>query len=70
MNHTGRLLAAAVSLAAVASLAMTACSPAPALPAEEKAAVLNWLAKTNEEKLSPRAAKLKRELAKKAKAAA
>jgi len=47
MNHTGRILAAAVSLAAVASLAVTACSPAPALPAEEKAAVLNWLAKTN-----------------------
>ena len=31
MNHTGRLLAAAVSLAAVASLAVTACS-APAAP--------------------------------------
>ena len=49
MNHTGRLLAAAVSLAAVASLAVTACS-APAAPAhrtEEQAAVLNWLAKTN-----------------------
>ena len=30
MNHTGRILAAAVSLAAVASLAVTACSaPAP-----------------------------------------
>ena len=28
MNHTGRLLAAAVSLAAVASLAVTACSVA------------------------------------------
>src|ERR1700761_1221425 len=49
MNHTGRLLAAAVSLAAVASLAVTACS-APAAPAhrtEEQSAVLNWLAKTN-----------------------
>ena len=30
----------------------------------------NWLVKTSEEKLSPRAAKLKRELAKKAKSAA
>ena len=30
----------------------------------------NWLTKTSEDKLSPRAAKLKRELAKKAKAAA
>ena len=29
----------------------------------------NWLAKTGEDKLSPRAAKLKREIAKKAKAA-
>jgi hypothetical protein len=52
MNRTGRILAAAVSLAAVASLAVTACSPAPAQAvkgqaAEEKAAVLNWLAKTN-----------------------
>jgi hypothetical protein len=52
MNHTGRILAAAVSLAAVASLAVTACSPAPAQAvkgqaAEEKAAALNWLAKTN-----------------------
>ena len=45
MNHTGRLLAAAVSLAAVASLAVTACSapasPAPAHRTEEQAAVLN-----------------------------
>jgi hypothetical protein len=51
MNHTGRLLAAAVSLATVASLAVTACSapagPAPAHRTEEQAAVLNWLAKTN-----------------------
>ena len=51
MNHTGRLLAAAVSLAAGASLAVTACSapvgPAPAHRTEEQAAVLNWLAKTN-----------------------
>src|SRR6476659_4658228 len=46
MTRTGRLLAAAVSLAAVASLAATACS-APASPAPEQAAVLNWLAKTN-----------------------
>jgi large subunit ribosomal protein L28 len=30
----------------------------------------NWLTKTSEDKLSPRAAKLKRELAKKAKLAA
>ena len=30
----------------------------------------NWLAKTSEDKLSPRAAKLKREIAKKAKSAA
>jgi len=47
MNRTGKILAAAVSLAAVASLAVTACSSAPALPAEEQAAVLHWLAKTN-----------------------
>ena len=51
MNHTGRILAAAVSLAAVASLAVTACSapasPAPVPRTEEQAAVLNWLAKTN-----------------------
>src|SRR5262245_26293200 len=53
MNHTGRTLAAAVSLAAVVSLAVTACSapaspaPAPAPRTEEQAAVLNWLAKTN-----------------------
>ena len=47
MNRTGRILAAAVSLAAAASLAVTACSSAPALPAEEHAAVLHWLANTN-----------------------
>ena len=50
MNRSGRILAAAVSLAAVASLAVTACS-APAHPAAEQAAeqaaVQNWLAKTN-----------------------
>ena len=57
MNRTGRILVAAVSLAAVASLGLTACggaAPAPVSPppstahtAAEQAAVLNWLAKTN-----------------------
>jgi hypothetical protein len=59
MNRTGRILVAAVSLAAVASLSLglTACggaAPAPVSPppsaahtAAEQAAVLNWLAKTN-----------------------
>ena len=51
MNRTGRILAAAVSLAGVANLAVTACSapahPAPAHLGAEQAAVQNWLAKTN-----------------------
>jgi hypothetical protein len=52
MNRTGRILAAAVSLAAVASMAVTACSapdvpPAAANPSAEQAAVQNWLVKTN-----------------------
>jgi hypothetical protein len=48
MNRTGRILAAALPLAALLSLGLTACGGArPALPAPEQAAVLNWLAKTN-----------------------
>ena len=57
MNRTGRILTAAVPLAALLSLGLTACGgagPAPVSPppssartAAENAAVLNWLAKTN-----------------------
>jgi hypothetical protein len=57
MNRTGRILAAALPLAALLSLGLTACggaAPAPVSPppssartAAEQAAVLNWLAKTN-----------------------
>jgi hypothetical protein len=46
MNRTGRILAAALTLATSASLAVTACST-PAHPDEEQAAVQHWLAKTN-----------------------
>ena len=57
MNRTGRILAAAVPLAALLSLGLTACggaAPAPVSPppsaahtAAEQAAVQHWLAKTN-----------------------
>ena len=57
MNRTGRILAAALPLAALLSLGLTACGgagPAPVKPppssartAAEQAAVLNWLARTN-----------------------
>jgi predicted small lipoprotein YifL len=57
MNRTGRILAAALPLAALLSLGLTACGragPAPVSPppssartAAEQAAVLNWLARTN-----------------------
>jgi hypothetical protein len=57
MNRTGRILTAAVPLAALLSLGLTACGgagPAPVSPppssartAAEQAAVMNWLAKSN-----------------------
>ena len=56
MNRTGRILAAALPLAALLSLIVTACGgggPAPDVPpasahtAAERAAVQNWLVKTN-----------------------
>jgi hypothetical protein len=57
MNRIGRILAAALPLAVLLNLGLTACGgagPAPVSPppasartAAEQAAVLNWLARTN-----------------------